>query len=97
MDDEKIVSLHGDSIPGSGSDPEVIGCLEDALAAARRGELTSVSVVGLVRNGHSEHIFQIGTGQWFSMIGAVDVALHRLRNRLMGEANITQVGVPPGA
>lgn len=79
MSENKVVALHGHVTPAEASE-EIIEVLEDALTAARAGELTNCALV-CIRKNYSYYSAWAG-GDFLQVLGAVAHLQHdMLRKR----------------
>ena len=82
MSGPKIVSLHGD-LPTGEVNEKLVTMLEEHLDLARRGEMVSAAIAGVMANGHTSSQWQHGTG-WQQLSAAISYTHHRLMRAIEG-------------
>lgn len=71
-----VKPINGSVVPGQ-PNPAVVDLLEEALGMARRGEIVSVGLVRLDAQGTANTAWT-HQSQYFALMGAVQVLMHRL-------------------
>lgn len=71
----RVVSLHGD-LPRGGVNSALVTMLEEHLEQARRGELVSAAISGVLANGYTSSEWNHGNG-WPQLSGAISRTHYR--------------------
>ena len=80
MNEDKVVGLRGGAVESPKAKQGVISLLEQLIARAREGEITSVCVVYVeTEEGQQENVYRTSwDGSRFTLLGALGRAMHAI-------------------